>query len=109
MEVDHDIATLDVVDESTPYFRPFQVMTLSTGVDDAPCEGASNSGVLIQTPNTFTPVEVTVNGVTLHLAATIYVQAQAGESMVINVLDGQVEVEAFDTRRSSRKAHVTYD
>lgn len=85
------ITALNVVDENTPYSPPFQVSTLQTGVDDALCESAPESGLLIQTPNTDNPVTLAINGVWIHLAATVHLQA--GETMVLSVLDGYAEIE----------------
>jgi hypothetical protein len=94
-----NILTLNMVDEATPYFRPFQVFSVQTGVDDAWCEHATESGLLIQTPNTFTEVHLTVNGTALYLAGTVFIQAQADGTMTINVLDGQTEVTAHGETR----------
>jgi hypothetical protein len=94
---DSHIASLDVVDIETAFYRPFQFSTIRTRENDAPCAGAPNSGVLIQTPNEVLPVEMTINGVKMQVAATVFVQAQAGGTMVVNVLDGFVEMQVGDT------------
>lgn len=96
---DLDPSILDVVDTETPFKRPFQILTLSTGSDDAPCTGATESGVIIQTPNTFSDIVLTINGITFQIAATIYIQAEPGGAMTVHVLDGEIEVRAGDTAR----------
>jgi hypothetical protein len=88
-----DINQLNIVDDTTPFYRPFQIFDLRSGANDAPCEGAPESGLLIQTPNTFTEVELVINGVTFRLAATAFVQASEGV-LIVDTLDGYVEVEA---------------
>lgn len=88
-----DINHLDIVDETTPFFHPLQVLSLQTGTHDAPCPGTPESGLLIQTPNTFTDVTLIVNGVTLRIAATAFLQTEDGD-LTIHVLDGHAEVNA---------------
>ncbi len=88
-----DPSTLSIVDATTPFRRPFQVLTITTGSDDALCDGTSESGALIQSPNNTTPVELTVNGALLRLAGTAFLQAN--DVMTISVLDGYAEVETL--------------
>ncbi len=90
-----NFASLSIVDETTPFYRPFQVFALRTGRDDAPCDGAPNSGMLLQTPNTFEPLTFIVNDVTLRLEGTVFLQA--APTLTINVLDGSTEIDASDT------------
>jgi hypothetical protein len=88
---DGDVRTLAVVGIDTPVYRPFQVMTLKTQ-EYALCDGALNSGLLLQTPNTFTSVDLIMNGIQMKLAATAFFQAQPGGNLVVHVLQGQVEM-----------------
>jgi len=83
-----DFSSLNIVDETTPFLRPFQVMTIVTGRDDALCEGAPESGVILQAPNTEETVNVTVNGVSLAIAGTVFLQAAPDSEMSLHVLDG---------------------
>lgn len=84
------LETLAVVDIDTPYLRPFELFSIETG-EATFCDGALQSGVLLQTPNTFTDVTLTINDVDIALSATTFLQAQ-GQVLTINVLDGYVEV-----------------
>ncbi|MBN1964727.1 MAG: hypothetical protein JW910_08775 [Anaerolineae bacterium] len=86
-------AVLPVVEAETPFYRPFQVFTLRSAADDALCEGAPESGLLLQTPSREDAVTLIANGVTLRLAATIFLQT-ADDTLLIAVLDGGAEVEA---------------
>ncbi len=88
---DGDLRTLSVVGIDTPVYRAFQVFTLKT-VENLLCDGALNSGLLLQTPNTFTYVDLIVNGIQMRLAATAFLQAQPGENLTIHVLQGQAEL-----------------
>ncbi|MBN2305223.1 MAG: hypothetical protein JXQ72_12130 [Anaerolineae bacterium] len=94
--VDGDINTLAVVDAETPFAHPFQTFTLRTGTQDAWCDQAPESGLLVQSPNTFDPVTLEINGVTVRLAATAFIQAEPGGALAINVLDGEAEIMASD-------------
>ncbi len=89
-----DFSTLNIVDENTPFLRPFQVMTVVTGSDDALCDGAPESGVMLQTPNTQETVELTVNGVSLALAGTAFVQAAPDAALTLHVIDGYLIAQA---------------
>lgn len=91
---DQALSRLAVVDAETPYAGPFQMIRLQTGMDDAWCEGAPQSGLVIQTPNTFSEVTFIINDVTFRIAATVYIQAQAGGALRASVLDGQMVVMA---------------
>lgn len=92
-----DTNQLQIVDETVRLLRPFQIMSIETVVDDAPCPGTPESGVLFQTPNTDkVPVSMTINGATIELLGTILLRAQANGLMQIFVLNGQVEVSALD-------------
>ncbi len=83
-----NFSALNIVDETTPFLRPFQVMTLITGRDDALCEGAPESGVILQAPNKEETVDLTVNGVSLAIAGTVFVQAAPDADMLLYVVDG---------------------
>lgn len=83
-----DFSALNIVDAGTPFLRPFQVMTLVTGSDDAPCENAPESGAILQAPNAEDPVDLTINGVSLAIAGTVFVQAAPDGEMQLYILDG---------------------
>ncbi len=101
LTVDGDITTLNVMDATTPFYRPFQVMHLVTGTDDTLCEGTAESGVLVQTPNPTNPVTLLMNGgISLRLAGTAYINitvpgVYSGDALTIHVLDGNAEVQAM--------------
>jgi hypothetical protein len=71
-----------------------QAFYLESGRDDAPCSAAPDSGLLIQTEEGAAEVTLLMNEANIQLRATAYVQAQAGESMQLYVLEGEATVEA---------------
>ncbi|HEX2619209.1 MAG TPA: hypothetical protein VHL11_03650, partial [Phototrophicaceae bacterium] len=99
IELNGDINTLDVVTPETSFYRPFQIINLTSGTSDSPCGGVPDSGLLIQTPNEIQKVVFIVNGATLYLTGTVFMQsagAAADAPLTINVLNGQVIVENAD-------------
>lgn len=94
-----DINSLNIVDVDTPFLRPFQVMSVLTGIDDAPCLGAPESGLLIQSPNVVDAVEMTINGVDLLLSGTLFLQASPDNAMILQQVDGQTLVRFANQRQ----------
>ncbi|MBL8160872.1 MAG: hypothetical protein JNJ61_02730 [Anaerolineae bacterium] len=77
---------LPIVAADAPVYRPFEIMTLTTG-GGALCDGALTDGLLLQTPSVDTSVKVTLNGSSLELAGTFFITAESGQ-LTIYALDG---------------------
>lgn len=77
-------------------YGPMQAFTFRTGLNDAPCEAAPSSGILIQSPAT-PPVQLRINAVDITLGSTIYVQLSAASEMLVSVVEGQATLTAFGT------------
>ena len=78
--------------------NPMQEMQIRTGMADAPCEPASESGVLIQTPPDYAPLTFTINGALLELNGTAFLQSD-DEFMYVTNLSGDVAVWADEVRQ----------
>ncbi len=96
-----DISTLNEVDPDDdttiqPAFRPMQAFLFRSGIGDAACETAPESGILIQTPTGSREVTLTVNGVNITMGSTTFLQAEAPGEMIVNGLEDQIHVNAFD-------------
>ena len=84
-----------IADPSQPYIRPFQVMNIQSSENDAPCEGTTESGVLIQSPSVDVReyVDFTVNERPTRLAGTMFVQTVPTPNVETNsrvwALDGE--------------------
>jgi hypothetical protein len=107
IDVRGDLDSLPVVDsqtvDSTINFGPMQAFYFQSGRDDAPCEEAPNSGLLIQTPEGAAEVTLWIDEVIIQLDsnASAFVQADAGGSLDINLLEGTARVVAAgETRRA---------
>lgn len=92
-----DVNTLAVVDASTPIHHPFDDFRVETSVDDAPCDGAPPSGLLMQTPNKEQTVTLTINEARLQFAGTLFLQTPDG--LTVNVLDGFARLESAAVER----------
>jgi hypothetical protein len=74
-----------------------QAFYFKTGLSDAPCSAAPDSGILIQTPQGAGKINLTANDVEISLGSTAYVQAQASGFMTVSVVEGQGTVTAAGT------------
>ncbi len=86
-----NLDTLSVVDASTPIYKPFEVMRLTTR-DAALCDGSVRGGLLIQTPNVEQFVSMNINGVQVSLAGTAYLHTVDSGYLTINLLDGEADI-----------------
>jgi uncharacterized protein YraI len=89
--------SLDVVDASSQYYTPMQAFTFKSGVNDAPCAEAPDSGIVIKTPEGIGKITLLINEVDIQVGSTVFFQAQPGADMAIRVIEGDVRVSTFDT------------
>ncbi len=94
VKVDGDIKTLAVVKADAPRYSPMQAFYFKSGLNDAPCTQAPDSGILIQTPQGAGKISLTVNGADITLGSTAYFQAQPSGEMAVSVVEGQGTVTA---------------
>ena len=99
---DAEIERLIVEEAWTPHYGPMQAFFLENGSAQGPsCASAPTDGLLIQTPEGVAEINLLLNEVDIHLAATTLVQAHPGEDLTIAVLDGWVEVEAKGSKQTA--------
>ena len=70
-------------------FAPMQTFNLHTGLEDSPCAGVPDSGLLIQTPNNIS-TNLVVNGAALNITGTLLLQTTSDSKTVLSVLEGEV-------------------
>jgi hypothetical protein len=91
MEADYDFALLPIVEPDDipgpPYVPSMQAFNLVSGIDDAPCSGAPESGLLVQAPDVQPSALLVVNGLNISFDGTLFLQAQPDVGMVISVLE----------------------
>lgn len=73
-------------------FTPMQAFLLRTGLEDAQCDEAPSSGVLVQTPEGVSEVDFNVNGVDVSMGSTVLFRAQADGDMTVSTLEGSAFV-----------------
>ncbi|MBK8026175.1 MAG: SH3 domain-containing protein [Chloroflexi bacterium] len=81
-----------VEDPEAGYARPFLFNFLSSGQDDAPCEGAPESGLLVQTADTRGQYPLVSNNTLMYISGTVFLQAKPGGTFNLNVIEGSVAV-----------------
>jgi uncharacterized protein YgiM (DUF1202 family) len=94
LAVDGDVEMLNRYDPSTLAFGPMQAFYFQSGLGDSPCDEAPDSGILVQTPEGAGTITLSVNEVNIELGSTIYLQAQPGNEMIVNVVEGEAQVSA---------------
>jgi hypothetical protein len=87
-----DLDTLAVVEPTSIYYAPMQAFYFQSGVDDAACPEAPNSGMLIQTPEGVGKVTFLINEVDIQLGSTVFFEAQPGDEMTVSVVEGSATV-----------------
>ena len=90
----------DQVSDELAQFGPMQAFYFRSGIADAPCAEAPNSGLLIQTPEGVAAVSIWLDEVVIQLNATAFVQAEPDGSLSINILEGSAQVEAQGENRT---------
>ncbi len=83
-----DVEITNAVDPDNPELNPMQAFFLKTGIGDAACEEAPESGLLVQTPEGVREVAFNVNGVDVAMGSTVYFQANPGDRMRVTTLEG---------------------
>jgi hypothetical protein len=87
-----DLQTLAVVEPASIYYSPMQAFYFQSGVDDAACPEAPNSGLLIQTPEGVGKVTFLINEVDIQLGSTVFFEAEPGNEMTVSVVEGSAAV-----------------
>lgn len=86
-----DVMMLPVIATDTPYRRPFEIMTIRTDDSAALCGDAAANGVLLQTPNPTDALPITINGESVEVAGTVFIEADAATTQY-TVIEGGVEI-----------------
>jgi uncharacterized protein YgiM (DUF1202 family) len=87
--------------DNTARYGPMQAFYFQSGAQDAPCAEAPNSGVLIQTPEGVASVNIWMDEVVIQMDGTAYLQGQPDGELVINMLDGEAQIEAQGETRTA--------
>lgn len=69
-------------------YSPMQAFYLRTGIGDAQCAEAPQSGMLVQTPEGMGQINFVINEVEVQLGSTVMFQASNTESLEVTALEG---------------------
>lgn len=89
------LAVAEPGDEGRPSYSPMQSFYFRSGVGDAGCAEAPDSGLLIQTPQGVGQVTLRVNEVQIRLGSTAFLQANPDDFLYTYVLEGEAQVSSF--------------
>lgn len=86
------LPALDAETEIAPLWLPWNRFDFRSGIDDAPCAGVPESGILLQSSKSDVPRSFVINGARLSLGGTVWLQAQVSSGMFIQLLDGRARL-----------------
>ncbi|PJF28701.1 MAG: hypothetical protein CUN52_12115 [Phototrophicales bacterium] len=69
-------------------FTPMQAFYLKTGIGDAGCSEAPDSGLLVQTPKGVGEIAFNVNGVDVTMGSTVFFQATNTDQLTATTIEG---------------------
>ncbi|MYD09498.1 MAG: SH3 domain-containing protein [Chloroflexi bacterium] len=99
------LPVLNADSDIIPLWLPGQIFDFHSGIADAPCDGAWNSGILLQAPNFTTPTYFEINGIRVLLTGSVWLQAQISSGALIHVIDGAARVTAADVTRAVQRGY----
>lgn len=107
-----DLNLLPVFEADTPapevLLAPMQTFRFRTGFEDAPCLGAPDSGILLQTPPGATNGFVVVNGAPLDFLGTLFLQTTNEGRTVLSVLEGSAFYDGGRTLEAGERLTYGY-
>jgi uncharacterized protein YraI len=93
LALDGDVNTLSVNEPGVPVYGPMQAFYFRSGIGDAACAEAPDSGILLQTPQGAGSIVLNVNEAAITLGSTAFLQAEPDGDMIINLLEGGATIE----------------
>jgi len=109
-----DPAMLEVLSPDAPGsdgvypYGPMQAIHFRSGIDDSPCYGAPDSGLLAQTPDGVFGLRLEVNGAPLVFTGTLWLQTQPSGATVVSVLEGELLYGAGATLKAGERMQYGY-
>jgi len=91
-----DVELFNAVPPDSEDYTHMQAFYLRTGVDDAACIEAPESGLLIHIPEGCGTASFAVNGVNVTMGSTVFIQSQPGGMFSARVFNGSFSVELPD-------------
>lgn len=83
-----ELPIMEAADAPPSLWLPSQRFDFRSGMKDAPCAAAPQSGILLQTPKAGSPIAFIINGARLRLSGTAWLQAQISGGLHVHLMDG---------------------
>ncbi len=80
---------------------PMQAFYFQSGIGDAACAAAPDSGILVQTPEGVGELSMSTNEVDIAFGSTVYMQAKAGGDMWLSVIEGHARITTFGVTQTA--------
>lgn len=103
-----DLLALSADADTEALWLPWHRFDFLSGMHDAPCEDAPESGILLQTVKFIAPRYFVINGARIMLSGTAWLQAQASSGMLIHVIDGRAQVATAGGEVAVRSGNFTH-
>lgn len=86
-----------VTPQATPerVYRPMYAFHFRSGIGDAPCNDAPESGILLQTPENIADTDTPpflINGIQVRLDGTAFLQARSEAELILNLIEGEATI-----------------
>lgn len=83
-------------DADDAQWAPMQAFLLRTGLGDAQCDQAPESGLMVQTPEGAGEVTFNINGVDVGMGSTVVFRAQPQGDLTVSTIEGMAVLEVED-------------
>ncbi|MCY3798885.1 MAG: SH3 domain-containing protein [Chloroflexi bacterium] len=103
-----DLPALTADAETVPLWLPWHRFDFLSGMHDAPCEEAPESGILLQTVKFIAPRQFVINGARLMLSGSAWLQAQVSSGLLIHIIDGWARVATDGGEVALRSGNFTH-
>jgi len=101
------LPTVSPDDELPTLIAPLQAFNFQSGISDAACDSVPSSGILLQASNGENPTEFYINGATLQLNGTAFLQAHPEAGMLVHITDGTGRIFAQDGEEKINAGYVS--
>lgn len=91
-----DVELINAVSEDSEALNPMQAFYLRTGISDAACAEAPESGLLVRTPEGVGQVNFSMNGVDVAVGSSVFFQAPQAQEMITRVYEGSAVMRTPD-------------
>jgi hypothetical protein len=88
---------LPIIRPDEPVYGPMQAFVMSTGVGNPNCTDVPTSGLLVQTPQGASTIELSINEIQVTFGSTLFITAQPGETIHFRMIEGTGSITVGET------------